>query len=48
MIYAGWDPLSWNIGWGIKSYFAGWISHTSYFSDKNIDNVARIVNRIIN
>ncbi len=48
MIYAGWDPLSWNVGWGFKSYFAGWIGHTSYFSDKNIDNVANIVNKIIN
>ena len=48
LIYGGWDPLSWNIGWGYKSYFAGWIGHTDYFNNKNISKVAGIVNRIIN
>lgn len=47
MIYAGWDPLSWNIGFGYKTYFAGWFGHTSYFSDKYIKKVASIVDKII-
>ncbi len=47
MIYAGWDPLSWNIGWGYKSYFAGWIGHQDYFNKKNINKVAKIVKKII-
>jgi len=47
LIYAGWDPLSWNIGFGFKSYFAGWFGHTGYFNRKNINKVANIVNKII-
>ena len=48
LIYAGWDPLSWNIGWGFKSYFAGWFGHTNYFDSKYIDKVVNIVDKIIN
>ncbi|MGN0179302.1 MAG: RHS repeat-associated core domain-containing protein [Monoglobaceae bacterium] len=47
VIYAAWDPLSWTIGYGFKSYFAGWFGHTSYFNKDNIDNVAKIVAGII-
>ena len=47
VIYSGKDLLSWNIGWGFRSYFAGWIAHTDYFNSKNINNIAKIVNRII-
>ncbi len=47
IIYAGWDPLSWNIGWGFKSYFAGWFGHTNYFDDKYIHKVVNIVTNII-
>ena len=47
MIYSGLDPLSWNIGWGYKSYFAGWFGHTAYFNSKNINKVANIVVKII-
>ncbi len=36
------------IGWGFKTYFAGWFGHTDYFSTKYIDTVANIVNKIIN
>ena len=46
-IWAGYDPLSWVIGWGFKSYFAGWFGHTDYFNKTNIKNVARIVMGII-
>ncbi len=48
MLYSGKDLLSWNIGWGYKSYFAGWIGHTEYFNTKNIKNTAKIVDSIIN
>ncbi|MBR3965560.1 MAG: RHS repeat-associated core domain-containing protein, partial [Clostridia bacterium] len=27
MVYGGFDPLSWNIGHGYKSYFMGWFGH---------------------
>lgn len=47
MIYAGWDPLSWNVGWGYNSYFAGWFGHTDYFNSDNIKHVAKIVSKII-
>ena len=47
VLYAGWDPLSWTVGWGFKSYFTGWYGHTGYFTSKNINNVAKIVKRII-
>ncbi len=40
--------LSWNIGWGFKSYFAGWFGHTNYFDSKYIDKVVNIVDKIIN
>lgn len=48
LIYGGYDPLSWNVGWGYKTYFAGWITHTAYFDNRNIGKVAGIVNKIIN
>lgn len=48
MLYGGKDLLSWNIGWGYKAYFAGWIGHTEYFNTKNIKNTAKIVDSIIN
>ena len=47
MIYGGWDPLSWNIGWGYKSYFMGWIGHTDYFKKKNKKKLLKIVSSII-
>lgn len=47
LLYAAWDPLSWNIGWGFKAYFTGWYGHTDYFSKQNINNVANIVKKII-
>ena len=47
LIYAGIDPLSWTLGWGFKSYFAGWIGHTDYFNSKNIQKIADIVAGII-
>ena len=48
MIYAGWDPLSWNVGFGYDTYFAGWIGHTDYFNSDNIENVATMVGNLIN
>ena len=49
MIYAGFDPLSWNIYWRpINVVFAGWIGHTSYFNEDNIDKVVNLVNNYIN
>lgn len=47
-MYAGLDPLSWTIGWGFRSLFAGWIGHTDYFAKENIERVAKIVDSIIN
>ena len=48
IIYAGFDPLSWNISWYPVNYeFAGWIGHTSYFNSSNIGKVADIVNKYI-
>ena len=47
VIWAGFDPLSWNVGFGFQSYFAGWISHTDYFNATNIDHVAEIVSSAI-
>ena len=47
-IWAGWDPLSWNVGWGVTFRFAGWYGHTSYFNSENVNNVANIVNEYIN
>lgn len=48
MIYAGFDPLSWNVSWyPISLEFAGWIGHTSYFNKDNIGKVADLVNKHI-
>ncbi len=48
IIYAGFDPLSWNIAWGSISFeFAGWFGHTDYFNKDNINKVANIVNKYI-
>ena len=47
VLYAAWDPLSCTVGWGYKSYFTGWYSHTDYFTSKNINNVVKIVQKII-
>jgi len=47
MIYAGWDPLSWNVGSNCKSYFAGWIGHTDYFNGDNIGTVSAIIANLI-
>ena len=48
MIYAGFDPLSWNISWYPISFeFAGWFGHTSYFNEDNIGKVADLVNKHI-
>lgn len=49
MVYAGLDPLSWNGTWYPITYeFAGWIRHTSYFNEDNIDKVADIIKKHIN
>lgn len=49
MIYAGLDPLSWNISWYSINYeFAGWITHTDYFKKSNINKVANLVAKHIN
>ena len=47
ILYAGYDPLGWTIGFGFKSYFTGWYGHTDYFNKENIGNVVNIIRRII-
>lgn len=47
IIWAMYDPLSWIVGRGFKSYFAGWFGHTDYFNKTNIKTVAKIVMGII-
>ncbi len=48
MIYAGLDPLSWNVYWyPVSLEFAGWFGHTSYFNKDNIGKVADLVNKHI-
>ena len=47
LIWAGLDPLSWNIGWGYDSHFIGWIGHTDYFNSDHIGKTAAIVSRVI-
>ena len=48
-IYAGFDPLSWNISWYPVTFkFAGWFGHLKYFNEKNIKKIARIIDNYIN
>ena len=37
------DILSWNIGFGFKSYNLGNVGHTEYFNEQNIDSVVEIM-----
>ena len=37
------DILSWNIGFGFKSYNLGNVGHTEYFNEQNIDSVVEII-----
>ena len=48
MIYAGFDPLSWNVTFGNVNFeFAGWIGHTNYFDKNNIGKTANLVKKHI-
>ena len=43
LIYSNSDILSWNIGFGFKSYNLGNVGHTEYFNEQNIDSVVEII-----
>ena len=47
MIYALFDPFSWNIGWGYNVYFSGLHGHGGYFKGTQLQNTVDIVTSII-